>query len=494
MAEIFTIYIERRSVAGVLLFSNAKKSLVVRNYAFETVDVEEGDMASAVARLKEQIGYGGSNCVAVLSPQYFSFRKLRLPFSDRKKIAKILPFELEEQFSLDSSAMQVDFVINKMDNGESQVLAGLLSTEVLSELIAGLNSCGLDPEVVTLGFIADCFHLMEEYEDLSSFFILEIGNDYAAFFLIQDGIPVIMRSLPVPYLPAPEQGQRKITEDLQQALEGIWRQVERTFIVDGWGNQLRENFPGFLFGSVGMNYQVLDFLKRHCYAEFHIFDLSAKPFLKIHSGVESKIWKSELMNKPLSIALYQTTQNSAHTFNFRKGLFRKRVSGTLFNRYMNVGLVGLGIVIVCCLFYGGWEHRQLVDRKNVLKSEIEKTFREAMPQVSKVVNPVQQLRSAIAEVTENFEAGGQEGEGHRKLNILAEISARIPPSLPVTVAQFVADFETVRIKAQTNDFNNVDRIKKELTKSAMFKTVQISSANVASDDGSVRFDLKLELN
>ncbi len=494
MAESFTIHIDQRSVSGVLLSSNAKKAPVVKNYAFEPLVDANDNFEAAVTRVKEQIGFDGRDCVVSLSPQYFSFRKVWLPFADRKKIARILPFEIEEQFSLDSSTMQVDFVLSEKEGGSAQILAGLLPTDYLADVLKVLNSCDLEPEVVTLGLLADFYYLGEEYDDLSSFFVLEIGNNYASVSVVQDGEPLLIRSLPVAELSAPGQWERTLKNNLQQALQAVWMQVERTLLAEGWGEELGGKLPGFLSGSVGMNYQVLGYMKKYCYPDLRIFDLSAKPFLKIHSGSESKLWKAELMNRPLALALYQTEQNKAYIFNFRKGQFRKKISPILLNRYMSVGLIAFGVVVAVCLGFGGWEYRQLMSTKAGLKKEIEQTFRSALPQVSKIVNPVQQLRSAIDEATENFETGAQEGAGFSKLEILAEISGRVPADLPVTVVQLVADFETVRIKAQTNDFNNVDRIKKELTKSVMFKTVTISSANVASDDGSVRFDLKLELN
>ncbi len=81
----------------------------------------------------------------------------------------------------------------------------------------------------------------------------------------------------------------------------------------------------------------------------------------------------------------------------------------------------------------------------------------------------------------------------RVLEILADISARIPESISLQVARLVIDQKTVRLRGHTDTFNDVDKIKNALSASSRYESVQIVSATANKKSGKIRFELELEI-
>ena len=128
-----------------------------------------------------------------------------------------------------------------------------------------------------------------------------------------------------------------------------------------------------------------------------------------------------------------------------------------------------------------------------MRQQVSAVFQETLPEVTRIVNPVQQLQVENNEIKATYRPGGSSGASYTIIELLTELSARIPANLSVEVVRMVADMDIIRMKAVTGDFNTVDNVQKELVKSRYFKNVTISSANQSIQGDKVNFELKLEL-
>ncbi|MDH3345185.1 MAG: PilN domain-containing protein, partial [Desulfobacteraceae bacterium] len=79
----------------------------------------------------------------------------------------------------------------------------------------------------------------------------------------------------------------------------------------------------------------------------------------------------------------------------------------------------------------------------------------------------------------------------RTIDILNNISNRIPRETDVTLTRMVIGSENVVISGDTDTFNSVDTIKSRLEQEDAFKKITISSANINKSDNRVRFNLKV---
>jgi hypothetical protein len=84
------------------------------------------------------------------------------------------------------------------------------------------------------------------------------------------------------------------------------------------------------------------------------------------------------------------------------------------------------------------------------------------------------------------------GTDTKVLDLLGDVSVRIPEPADVNISRMVVDTDTVLMKGETDTFNTVDMIKKGLEPSDYFGSVTISSANLDRSGNRVTFEIKLE--
>ena len=129
----------------------------------------------------------------------------------------------------------------------------------------------------------------------------------------------------------------------------------------------------------------------------------------------------------------------------------------------------------------------------ILTREITSVFKQTLPEVIRIVDPVQQLRVKIKELKQSNVSRPETGTNKKVLDLLKEISQRIPKTLNVHINRMVIDTETVRISGKTDAFNEVDKIKNNLEPSPIFSLVTISSANLDRAGKGVQFEIRVEL-
>jgi Tfp pilus assembly protein PilN len=125
----------------------------------------------------------------------------------------------------------------------------------------------------------------------------------------------------------------------------------------------------------------------------------------------------------------------------------------------------------------------------MLDQNIKEVFRKTFPEATRIVDPVQQMRVKIKEMKKSTRPGVR---GQGVLQILKEISQRVPKSLDMHVTRLVVDPETVRMSGDTDTFNAVDTIKNRLEPSAHFSAVTITSANRDRTGKRFQFEIKLQ--
>jgi Tfp pilus assembly PilM family ATPase len=89
--EILSLDISSDSVSAVKVTRKLKEHHVT---ACDHVMIEEGGLEEALKALVERVG-PGEVCFSSLPGEHVSYRNLRMPFRDKKKIRQTLLFELE---------------------------------------------------------------------------------------------------------------------------------------------------------------------------------------------------------------------------------------------------------------------------------------------------------------------------------------------------------------------------------------------------------------
>ncbi len=152
--------------------------------------VDEGqppDLArrlEALATLLDEEELHGAQSVAVGWPaDRASLRLVDLPFDDRGKVARILPFEVENFVPFDMEDMLLAHRIIARDEGSCRVLACLADREEVRAQLEGLRELGLDPRYLALD--AD---VLSVWGDEGTQAVIDIGHTRAIVTYLEDGV------------------------------------------------------------------------------------------------------------------------------------------------------------------------------------------------------------------------------------------------------------------------------------------------------------------
>ena len=136
-------------------------------------------------------------------------------------------------------------------------------------------------------------------------------------------------------------------------------------------------------------------------------------------------------------------------------------------------------------------YHQKEQKYQELKQGLRSEFTALFPQTKNISNEVEQTRVAISERKRNsgFLGVGEESP----LEVLKGVTAGIPTEVRIDVTELVIDGNKVRIEAQTDSYDSVDRIRGGLTKVGHFQEVNVSDAKISADQSRVGFRIQLTM-
>ena len=109
--KVLGIDIRNESVAAVLVKTSLRENRI-DTHAYIPISDSEDDpdhIKTALEALTGQIDPAGCDCVVSISADHFSYRILKVPFNEAKKIRMVLPFELEPTVPFPVDDLIIDF-------------------------------------------------------------------------------------------------------------------------------------------------------------------------------------------------------------------------------------------------------------------------------------------------------------------------------------------------------------------------------------------------
>lgn len=494
MHNLLAIDIHDGFLTAVLLDQGTKVAVV---HSHAVVPYEDGKLEEAIDELLQQVDFDGGECRLSLSPEKFFFRNLSLPFTDKQKIEKILPLELEDQTSLKIDELHHEFAIIDRDGEASSILVAMVDRVYISQILHVLRQYNLDPDVISISGMEVAAAIAGEESGDNTFVLLDIGLKKSILTLVENGQIVLIRSLAINSSGVAgieiDRDSGELVSHEPTKLTGLVDKIvpllHQTLLSMGKAKLWQESTPCYLTGPVGVMEPLSNSLQQQLPLTLSSCDLSRRPLLKIEP-TSPRAWNASMMNRALALALH--SRKGMATFNLRSGQFKKLQSLKKIRK--TIVEVGLLVALICVGFisYSWWDFNSHQQQKEQLKQEINDVFKQTLPSVTRIVKPLEQMQVKIDETRRTNEVGGGGAQGVRYVSLLAELSRRIPPRLDVRITRLVADNDDVRIKGLTGNFNTVDNVQKELEKSEYFSSVEISSANLTPKSGEVRFELRLE--
>ncbi|MBU0767842.1 MAG: PilN domain-containing protein, partial [Proteobacteria bacterium] len=202
-------------------------------------------------------------------------------------------------------------------------------------------------------------------------------------------------------------------------------------------------------------------------------------------------WIPYRMDNALALALAGT--DAVNGFNFRQGPFAAQKFWVEHKK----NLIKTGILtalVLAALFSNVLIDIYIMQKKLTrLNRQITEIFTSTFPDVKKIVDPYQQMQVNIETAKKDAIFPGKNIRNIRSIDILNDISRRIPNEIDVHLSRLDIGPDSVVIAGDTNTFNAVDDIKSRLEQADFFKKITISSANIDRSENRVRFKLKVNL-
>jgi len=460
---------------------------------------EAGGISAALRGVCEEIDSKGSACNSVIEDGYVSFRNLRMPFVDLRKIRQTLGFELETVTASSVEGQLIDFIDVDRTGSQTNLIAASVNRAYIGEHLSNFESLEAEPEVLDIRNVSLVNQLLMQQTSPQNGMLLYLGSRRCAILLFLDKRIVLIRHLPfncteladVASLSAKrEKPGSPDTRQYEEGLVSLCRSINLTLrgfqIETGTNLQPEKMFitgPGAL---VPVTAEILGKELELPVSNFNLRENSENIQLSKHL---TQLYNPALMDNALALALREGKK--AKGFNFRRGDFQVKTQFVKIRKDLIRASIYLGIIFVLLALNFGVDYRDLRKRNASLDNQIKGLFSQTFPEVTNIVDPVLQMQTKISELKNKSGASPGISIQGTFLDILNDISGRIPADLEIHVDRMVVDQDGVQIRGSTDTFNTVDSIKTGLESSEMYGDVIIASANLDKSGKGVRFEIKM---
>jgi len=505
-------------ILGLDIGKNALKAVVVtrsfkgagRVVAAAKITIEEqGGLAGALEKLFEDGNFAGAACFSALAARDLSFRRIELPFRDSKRIAQTVAFELEPLLPFPIDEVFISYLASAGPEGAKIFTAVAPKTVVrdraalIEKGVRTLSALDAQSLPVAVSLLATL--------SLKDALVLDIGAEGSVGVFLGGGRVVQIRRFAFGgdaftkllakalNIDETEAEKRKQTGDFGEALgsvQGLWREffaeLKRTLAYLRWNGEM-ESAPAavYLAGGGALCAPFRQAMAQYLCLPVACPDLAALMGVVLDEALKND-WEPLVMNQALALAL--RPPRSSAGFDFSGALRKeKRGSGELLKRLPWIAaVVAVAVVLAGLEFY--LDCRLARTRLTSLKAEITTTFRQCCPEIPRIVDPVSQLKAKIAELRKLALGPGAKVTSITVLEMLRDISLLAPKSSPLLITAFNYENNLVSLKGETENFDAVEALKREMGRSKYFKTVMINSTNLMKQGNRVEFEMRLVVN
>jgi type IV pilus assembly protein PilM len=421
--------------------------------------------------------------LTTLPAQQAVLRNLTLPFKDPRRIRQTLKGVLEEHMPFEPEEVVADFQFLPFHSPSgTPLLVAAVPQETVAEHLSLFQETDLEPTIIDLDVFALANAALLGASSLESNTVLiDLKPARTLITMLHRGTPVFVRSL--------TQSLASVDASLAATANHLGKHLQHTLFA--CENTLQRPYEPEVLILSGEN-------------KHHVGRLAAALEKELEIRVE--VWQitSEHYKPSKAHSTFDDQTSYAVAFGAAlRGLYRQAVGINLrrerFERHGDIQelrgrLIGLGVMLVFVaglgLFNLYLNDRFKTQRYIQLQQEIARIFRDTLPD-TRMVQPTFQMREKIREIEERLRAfGGVTGAQLSGLQILREISARVPSSITVNVDTLTITTDTTNLSGTTASYDNVVKLKEALEDSPFFTTVKITNTK-ADVENKIAFKLTI---
>ena len=520
MARILGLDLGSHSVKGLLLDANTRNS-AVKGYA--EVRRGEGERQETLrAALRELLArpelQQADQVVVALPGQSLATHQLSLPFTDPKRIEATIPFEVESQIPFDLSEAVFDYqVATQVKDKGSELLVGVVRREELAAMLGLLNELGVDPRVVTHPGITYQNLLMQQPGlfagiDAEAVAIVDIGHERTTLAIGRPLVGVefartfaggglnLSRALATEFqTPLPEAHHWKEAHGaLASAAQAQGPDGERAAaaFVRGLQPVLRELRPSFkaftartrrqvgavlLCGGTTRMPGLAEQLGKDLGLPTRVLELPREASATVPATEQPTVMQA------YSLALRgQATGARAPRFNLRRGEFAFKGDYDYVKDKLGL-LASFAATLLLLLIASGVVRNSVLARREAQVDAVlcdvtqrilgtcEKNYDKALNMLKGVESPAASLPRMSA------------------VNLLAEMTQRVPADVKVTFDRIDIDLERISVRGETDGSKQIDTIAAALKGHRCFKEVKEGKVEKTRDGSKVTFRLDIQV-
>jgi general secretion pathway protein L len=495
--KILGIDIQSDSITAIQVEGGLRGYQVIGCARVMMEDVDGLD--EAFKALSEQVDFKADTYISTIPGEQVSYRNLQMPFRSTKKIRQTIAYEIETMIPFPVEDLVVDFTLIDQ-SGQSDILTASVRREYISQYLALLQNYGVDPDILDISGVPIVLWLFKQAKIPDDGILFQIGQKRTTMVLYIKRHISLIRSFAfcdgiipeaISNSPTYSNAQSQTAEPDVSCFESLYTNVQNTLHAFEYQNDIGAKPEKiFITGTGNLYPHTTGLLER--FFDIPVEEINVAggdPSIHLDTNI-AQSWNSATMDSALALAIRGNKQGLG--FNFRKDEFEIKRKDTKLKRDIRRVAIFLILILSLLITYFGMDYYFLKERYRMLDKQITETFRQTLPDATRIVDPVQQMRIKITQIKKSAFFLPGIGGNHKVVDLLRDISLKVPESLDVRVMSMVVDPETVNIKGETDTFNTVDIIKKGLEPSEYFSAVTISSANLDRSRKRVQFEIKLK--
>ncbi len=432
-------------VKGVPTFINAS----------ERQAVTAADRARALNEMLGEIAFG-DRVAASLSAVGSYCRRLEFPFSEARKIEPAVALEMGTQLPT-SDELVCDFLAPRPSGDVFVVPAAAVKRDAVLDILALFKEAGQPLHLLDLSPFCYVAALADTIADG----VLGVVTDEVTVVQIKAGQVVSFLTMP------------RRSQDSGEHLAAVIQRYYRTLVKGG-------DSPSeiCLIGQGAGDELCRALLDKGLAPQYPPLQIDKQPM-------------TPAMLPAAALALRAALPGNIRRCNFLKGDLapKNEWAGLRLRLIAIAALVGLTVIFAVTGAYLNYGHQQ--ERAAMLKAETIAIFQQTFPQIHTIVDVPSQMRSNLAALREKARLLGV-GKSRSVLNVLRELSVRIPRNLGVDIREIVYEDGQLHIKGSTPSFEAINRLSQALAASPLFQPPQIADAKMGLAGGRVNFSMTVK--
>ncbi len=460
--------------------SSIKESSIIAFKDLPITDSYIDCIYSAMTYLDEQIDLAKcSNCLLIIPTSSICFRNIVLPDKLQRKIKQILPYEIDSLLPESDRKYLTDFSIIDVPKKEDHlpVFTASAIESNIDDYVSLLNNFGIKSDVIIPKGYAIALGLIKSYPKIKHFICLDIGISEHTLVLVYNHTPVTIHTFPTSQY---NNGQLDIL--VKQALLGFRQNFDIETPFNFFITADRE-YNGFL--NLYSRFESL--LQEQNKLLDQVRLLPSDNEYDETSNLK-QVDTSQLFSK-IQLDAYSKTE-----INFNK--VRKR-NNFIFKENLNliVTTIALSITLLILSIFSMYKDINHLNQKiEVLSNKSKTIVQQTFPNEKSIKFPLLQMKSLIKESNAVFSKRKiQQLSNFKTIDVLTRLSESIPSTIDVEISKLVLNQNNLIISGETNNFNSVDMIKKNIEDAIMFKMVSIKNASINNKNNKISFKLSIQI-